>query len=88
MGRRLNELSEEDTPSPEDTYSDNEVSDPVAELKQRAERLLNEDTLDDDDRSEINGFLINLEVAVTDQNEAEVERLIAELEDILFFLEQ
>ena len=87
--QRINELSQDETSSPETTESSQETaSDPTGKLKQRAGKLLQKATIDDDDKDEINECLAQLEAAVTAQQDSEIEQWSSKLEDILFFLEE
>ena len=87
--QRINELSQEETsPFEQNDRQREAASDPVNDLKQRAEKLLEEATLDDHDKNEIHECLAQLDAAVLAQDDTEAEQWKSKLEDILFFLEQ
>ena len=87
--QRINELSqEEDLSFEENDHHQETTSEPVNDLKRRAEKLLKEKTLDDDDKNEITECLAELDAAVLAQKNTDIEQWTSKLEDILFFLEQ
>ena len=86
-GQRMQALAG-DEPQEESTEpaSEGEAT-PVAALKQRADKLLKGESLDADDRSEIQECLEKIEAAQAADDTDALDAQITALEDILFFLE-